>query len=303
MRKRLIYRCDDVGYTSIYDQGIFNVIDAGIGCSADIMLDAKDAITALEKLKDRPWVSIGWHRHLWERPLLDPNLVPSLVDEKGRFKWGHRKNELKKEATYEDAYREFEAEVQLCYNILGKYPDVACSAISRDIPLERAFADICEKYNIVTNFFQFSAYRDRKIGESEEDYQKMLLRTQRSVSPSWKDKNIISCPISVGGNYDLKNFENYKPIIPMTNLTWSEKEEIYFYGWHPGFLDDYIFLESTSSIHRVKEYVDAMSEDYQKWIIDNHVELINFRDALYGTNEMQKHLKDINSPLYIGNMK
>ena len=50
-----------------------------------------------------PWLSVGWHRHLWERPVLDPKEVPSLVDENGRFKWGHRKNHLMKEATYEDA--------------------------------------------------------------------------------------------------------------------------------------------------------------------------------------------------------
>ena len=47
----------------------------------------------------------------------------------------------------------------------------------------------------------------------------------------------------------------------------------------------------------------ALSEEYKNWIIENHVELINFRDALYGTNELQDHLKAINSPLWIGNMK
>lgn len=86
MRKRLIYRCDDVGYTESYDLGIFKVLEAGIGCSADVMFDAMHAKEALKKLKEMPWVSIGWHRHLWERPVLDAKEVPSLVDEIGRFK-------------------------------------------------------------------------------------------------------------------------------------------------------------------------------------------------------------------------
>ena len=49
MRKRLIYRCDDVGYTPAYDLGIFEVLNSGIGCSADVMFDACDAVEALKK--------------------------------------------------------------------------------------------------------------------------------------------------------------------------------------------------------------------------------------------------------------
>lgn len=304
MRKRLIYRCDDVGYTATYDAGIFNVIDAGIGCSADVMFDAENCVEALMKLKERPWVSIGWHRHLWEKPVLDPQEVPSMVDENGRFKWGHRNNQFKKEVTYEDAYKEFKAEMALCYKVLGRYPDVASmGTFDARIPLEAAFYDVCKEYGIVTNYFQACVFRERKLGESEEDYQEMLKNAKTPIDEQWKEKNIISCPIAVGGSYDLKNFSEYQPIIPMTNLVWSDKEEIYFYGWHPGFLDDHIFKESSLSIHRVKEYVDALSFDYQNWLIENHIELINFRDALYGTNELQDHLKAINSPLYIGNME
>lgn len=304
MRKRLIYRCDDVGYTESFDKGTFNVIDAGIGCSADVMFDAMHTKEALEFLKDRPWVSVGWHRHLWEKPVLSPTDVPSMVDQNGRFKWGHRKNYLKAEVTYEDAYKEFDAEMALCYQILGRYPDVAAVGNGdENIPLEKAYKDICIKYNIVTNFFQGTAYRGKKIGESEEDYQKMLKRANKPVDEKWKTKNIISCPIELGCGLALEDFVNYHPIKAMTNLVWTEKEEIYFYGWHPGFLDDHILKESTSNIHRVREYIDTMSDEYRNWIIDNEIELINFRDALYDTNEYQNHLKEINSPLYIGNIK
>lgn len=302
MRKRLIYRCDDVGYTQTYDLGIFDVLYSGIGCSADVMFDAMHAKEALIKLKDMSWLSIGWHRHLWEKPVLSPSEVPSMVDEQGRFKWGHRKNHLKSTVTYEDAYKEFEAQMALCYSILGKYPDVA-GTNNEDIPMERAFKDICDKYNIVTGYFYANNQPQQKLGESTQEYQKRLQTAIKLPDDKWKHLNIISCPINVGGNYDLVNFNNYKPIIPMTDLKWSDKEEIYFYGWHPGFLDAHIFQESTSSIHRVKEYVDALSDEYKNWIINNHIELINFRDALYGTNEYQDHLKDINSPLWIGNMK
>ena len=120
MRKRLVFRVDDVGYTPAYDMGAFKAFECGIASSADVMFDSPDTVAALNWLKDKPWLSIGWHRHLWESPVLPPEEVPSLVNEKGRFKWGHRHPELMQEATYEETYQEFNAQMELCYCILGK---------------------------------------------------------------------------------------------------------------------------------------------------------------------------------------
>ena len=101
MRKRLIFRVDDLGYTQAYDLGAVRAFDEGIASSADIMLDSPHTVEILQWVKERPWLSIGWHRHLWESPVLPPEEVPSLVDERGRFKWGHRHPERMAEATYE----------------------------------------------------------------------------------------------------------------------------------------------------------------------------------------------------------
>ena len=292
MRKRLIYRCDDVGYTEAYDLGIFKVIDANIGCSADVMFDAEHAKQALEEVKKRPWISIGWHRHLWEAPVLPPEEVPSLVDERGRFKWGHRKQYLMDEATYEDAYKEFRAEMDLCYSILGKYPDIA-SLRSGNNELEKAYKQVLDECKIPYNCFTRAQNREVK-----GDYHGPLA----IVDEKWQDRHIISASIQVGHGFDMKYLDEYQPIKALTALKWTEQEEIYFYGWHPGFCDLHIYEESTCNIHRIIEHQHALSEEYMKWLIDNKVELINFRDALYGTNEFQDHLKEVNSPLWIGNM-
>ena len=152
MRKRLVYRADDVGYTEAFDLGIYKAFEEGIATSADVMLDSQHVTTALQWLKERPWVSVGWHRHLGERPVLPPEEVPSLVNEEGRFKWGHRKAYLMEEATYEDAYKEFMAEAELCKEYLGHYPDVAGVRVS-ELPLEKAYADVVNELGIVTNYF------------------------------------------------------------------------------------------------------------------------------------------------------
>ncbi len=293
MRKRLIYRCDDVGYTEAYDLGVFKVIDGNIGCSADVMLDSEHVKEALELIKERPWISVGWHRHLWERPVLPASEVPSLVNEEGRFKWGHRRQDLMKEATYEDAYKEFKAEAELCYSILGKYPDVASYKENSDIELEKAYKDVVEELGIAANYFTLAPRLDRN-GSGR--------RMEATIKPEYESLHIISANAFSKHGYDMEYWNEYNPIETLTALEWSDKEEIYFYGWHPGFVDDHILAESTCSIHRVRELQHALSDEYKNWIISNKIELINFRDALYGTNEFQDHLKEINSPLWIGNM-
>ncbi len=289
MRKRLIYRCDDIGYTQTYDLGIFTVIDDNIGSAADVMFDAMHVREALKEIKKRPWLSVGWHRHLWESPVLLPEEVPSMVDEEGRFKWRHNRKTCGLGVTYEDAYKEFKAEMDLCYSILGRYPDVAPGDPMSELPMEKAYMDVLKECNIVSNYFTLA---DDFHGE-RKNY----------IDPQYEHLNIVSASIRTGRGYQMEYFDLYNPIEALTRLEWTEKEEIYFYGWHPGFVDDHILKESSCNIHRVKENIQSRSEEYKNWIISNRIELINFRDALYGTNEFQDHLKEVDSPLWIGNYK
>ncbi len=288
MRKRLVFRVDDCGYTPIYDLGVQRALTEGVGSSADVMFDSPDTIPMLEWLKDKPWISVGWHRHLWESPVLPAEEVPSLVDEEGRFKWRHRKQHLMKEATYEDAYKEFDAEMQLCYQYLGRYP-VVTTARKGDIPLEKAFRDIVDKYGIATG--TFSTLNDGARNEAIAD-------------EKWRDRKYYSVNIQPDPKigFDLAYFKDYDPLQKMISLQWSEEEEIYFYGWHPGYVDDHIMAESSCNLHRCKELEACCSQEIKDWIIENKIELINQSDALYGTNDFQDHLKEINSPLWIGNM-
>ena len=286
MRKRLVFRVDDIGYTPVYDMGALQVFEAGIASSADVMFDAKNIHSSLEYFKDKPWISIGWHRHLWEKPVLPSKEVPSLVDEEGRFKWRHKKMHLMKEATYEDAYKEFDAQMKLCFSILGRYPDIASVKESSDLPLEKAFKDIVEKYNIAYNVFSTSP--DHPM--------------QSKCLAQYEHLNYYSSGLAIGSSYKLEDFKDYNPLEKMKALKWSDKEEIYLYGWHPGYCDDYILRESSCNIHRCKELEAALSDDFKQWIIQNNIELINQRDAIYGTDEFQNHLKEINCPLWIGNM-
>ena len=66
-------------------------------------------------------------------------------------------------------------------------------------------------------------------------------------------------------------------------------------------MQKFIMAESTCNIHRPKELQAVISPEVKQWIIDNKIELTTFRDIINGTSEYQDHLKDIDSPLWVGN--
>ena len=62
---KLIIRIDDVGYTEVHNLGSWKAIEQGIATSADVMLDTPGTEDALRRLRDYPWISVGWHSHFW----------------------------------------------------------------------------------------------------------------------------------------------------------------------------------------------------------------------------------------------
>lgn len=279
-RKRLLVRADDVGYTKAFDLGIYKAIEEGIVTSADVMLDSPHTVEALKWLKERPWITVGWHRHLWESPVLPPEQVPSLVDEEGRFKWRHNKQQLKKETNYDDCYRELAAELDRCYEVYGQYP-VTATIRNQNNPLEIAMKDVCRDYRINTLVWDY-------IGEHRNRERDVVPFAQQTVEEKLT-------------RYGLEYFNDYDPLGKILGLTWSDDSIIQRAGGHPGYLDDHILEESICTLHRVKDLMAVTDQRAKQFIIDNKIELINSRDVIYGTNEFQNHLKDIGSPLWIGN--
>ena len=44
------------------------------------------------------------------------------------------------------------------------------------------------------------------------------------------------------------------------------------------------------------------SDTLKNWVREHNIELINFRDALHGTQEYQNHLRSVDSDLFLGNL-
>ena len=67
---KMIIRADDVGFTDVCNIGTFETFDKGLSTSADVMLDCPGTEDALRRLRNYPWISVGWHGHMWGSPVL-----------------------------------------------------------------------------------------------------------------------------------------------------------------------------------------------------------------------------------------
>jgi chitin disaccharide deacetylase len=91
-----------------------------VATSFDVMMDTPGTVDALRRLKAFPWISVGWHLHMWGSPLLDPNEVLSLVmEDEGRICF--RKDlRMASDVVFEEALAECHAQMELCVRILAK---------------------------------------------------------------------------------------------------------------------------------------------------------------------------------------
>jgi hypothetical protein len=63
--RKMVVRADDIGMSRFCNIGAFEAIENGVVTAADVMLDSPGTEDALERLKKIPWISIGWHTHMW----------------------------------------------------------------------------------------------------------------------------------------------------------------------------------------------------------------------------------------------
>ncbi len=281
---KVIFRADDVGYTYTHNLGTWKALDDGVVTSCDMMLDTPGFEDACIHLRDYPWISIGWHTHFWGRPVLSPSEVPSMVNEEGRFKW-RKDRKLENEIDFDEAVRECRAQIERCRELLGRIPDTANPA---NTVLGDAIKQVCDEYGIAYNFISGVGYDGRETIADEKYLDKNI---QEWVDHSGKHAKSLK----------VVDFPYYDPAGSIMEMP-IDDSIIWMRSQHPGFLDDYVLAESSCTIPRVKDVEALCCDELKDWIIANKIELINHRDALYGSNEYQDHLKAINSPLWIGNM-
>lgn len=295
---KFIMRIDDVGYTHIHNLGSFEAIDRGIATSADVMMDCPGTVEALEFLRERPWISVGWHTHFWGSPVLPTEQVPSLiVEEAGRIRF--RKDIIfSQEVVYEEIYAEAKAQIERCIRILGRAPDTGSGHM--DTPFGNALKAVSREYGMKLGYEKTAKYDPPNFFQRGED---------------GPDAFIYMINPEAGLNmmrYDtVKEALAYEPLRYFTEdpshiLDYGD-DEVVMFALHPGNVDYFMEFQGDygpgAPYYLLTRPIDThclCSEALRAWVRENNVELVNFHDALYGTRQYQVHLKHIGSDLYKG---
>lgn len=294
---KMIIRADDVGYTNVCNIGAFEALAHGVSTHAEVMLDTPGAVDALERLKAMPWISVGWHAHFWGWPVLEPNQVPSLViREAGRIRF---RKDLRSasDVVFDEALMECRAEIGQCVKILGRSPDTGGGG--GDSPFGKAMSQTCREYGIAVDF----ARKQTIVG---------AVAKYGEVSGKWASRNIFDMDMrQIGRDVrtdSLTQFEKYDPFnfFSEDRGHWRDLAEnaIPMLAFHPGYVDYFVYRlgdygpEARNFIlARVVDAEAMCSSRVRNWIKEKRIELVNFRDALYGTSEYQNHLRLIHSDL------
>jgi len=316
MTRRIIVRADDIGYSEVYNMGSFESIDNGIVTAADVMLDGEGAEHALEELNKRPWISFGWHAHFWGYPLIGPDKGSTLIDkDTGMFR---QDLIVAMDVDYDQIAAELEAQMQLCIRIMGKTPDSGPSVYpGSPYPFERALEAIIKKYRIPTNFYRKHPAAPPDVLPEPLKGKPLPLVMREKFAPgdeSWGEHVIYR---TLGGlssvmEDSIKKFnEEYDPVKYYTQDIMGRSAlpegAALMTVWHPGNIDTTVYFKGDYfvPIHnnfllcRLIDIKALCSQEIKDWVRENKIELINYRDALYGTNDYQRHLRDIGSDLCV----
>ena len=128
---KLIMRADDLGFSEAVNLGIYKAVKEGVITSVGMMTNMEHANHGYELVKDFD-IALGQHTNICAgRPLTDPKLIPSLVQENGEF-CSSREIRSRKEDTVviEEAEMEIEAQYLRFKEITGNDPDYfECHAV------------------------------------------------------------------------------------------------------------------------------------------------------------------------------
>ena len=250
---KLIMRADDLGFSEGINYGILKSVKDGKITSVGMMPNMPMAKHGYELIKDYH-ICLGQHTNICVgKPVSDPSLIPSLVNEFGEF-CSSKEIRSRKEDTIllKECEIEVEAQLHKFIEITGRKPDYFEGHAVMSKNFFQALKNIAKKYDLF--------YCD-------------------PVNKEWNKEYGITC----AKFYQLDEKGLYDPYAYVLNDEADiQKNECSVLVFHPGYLDQYILDHFSYTLIRPMETEFLCSQRLDEWILNNSIQLVSFNDYKEG---------------------
>jgi predicted glycoside hydrolase/deacetylase ChbG (UPF0249 family) len=247
---QLLIRSDDLGYSEAVNYGIAKVLEYGMTKSIGLMPNMPSAVHGI-KLIQNYHTCIGQHTNICVgKPVTDPALIPSLVNQNGDFKSSSvYRGSSEDFVNLDEVIMEIKAQLNVFRKLTGQDPEYFEGHAVRSQNFIRGLQIVAEEYNL--------------------KYSSMYIPGLNGVVNS---SPVHRCRLdSMNTNYDpfqtLKN-EIADASTDMPNI----------FVCHPGYLDAYLLCYSSLTINRTKEVELLCDPNVFFWLQKQNVTLISYRD-------------------------
>ena len=245
---KILVRADDLGYSEAFNYGLSRAVKSGIVRSVGVMPNMEWAEHGV-RLLDGTDVTFTVHANICQgRPITDPVLVPSLVDEKGEFKDKDIYRAAREDfVVFEEVFAEVEAQYLRLAELTGRKPYMVEAHAVPSNNFMKAIGMVAKKYGVEAMKY---GPRGPMVGST----------TLKFSMDS--------------GNPDYNPFESFKKaaLQPMA------EDEAALMVLHPGYVDAYVLDTSYITTARAREVEFAINPEVPRWCAENGVQLLTYAD-------------------------
>ena len=245
---RILVRADDLGYSEAFNYGLARAVKSGIVRSVGVMPNMEWAEHGV-RLLDGTDVTFTVHANICQgRPITDPKLIPSLVDEKGEFKDKEIYRAAREDfVVFEEVFAEVEAQYLRLAELTGKKPYMVEAHAVPSNNFMKAIGMVAQKYGVEAMKY---GPRGPMVGST----------TLKFSMDS--------------GNPDYNPFESFKKaaLQPMA------EDEAALMVLHPGYVDAYVLDTSYITTQRAREVAFAINPEVPQWCEEHNVKLLTYAD-------------------------
>lgn len=245
---KILVRADDLGYSEAFNYGLARAVKSGIVRSVGVMPNMEWAEHGV-RLLDGTDVTFTVHANICQgKPITDPKLIPSLVDENGEFKDKSLYREAKEDfVVLDEVVMEVEAQYLRLVELTGRNPYMVEAHAVPSNNFNKALAIVAQKYGV----------ESMKFGPKGP----MIANTYLKFSMD-------------SGNADYNPLESFKKAAsqPMA------EDEAALMVLHPGYVDEYVLTTSYITTARAMEVAFAINPEVTAWCEENGVQLLTYAD-------------------------